>query len=299
VYAHKSSWNLLPNRGHSAPPGPPLAYDRDLAVIGPMARTATDLTRMLGLLAGPDETTTGVAYRLTMPPARHEDLAGFRILVLDTHPLLPTSWEVRSAIDDLATGLAAAGASVSRHSTRLPDQAEQARVYMRLLFAASGSFFPPELYGQIGAAAARLNPGDDSLAAQRIRGVVLSYRDWVATDAVRARLRAQWREFFAEFDVVVCPASPTTAFPHDQSPDQFARTIAIDGVEHDYADQLVWAGIATAPGLPATVAPIARSAGGLPIGVQLVGPMFEDYTPLRLAELIEREFGGFTPPPLG
>jgi amidase len=61
----------------------------------------------------------------------------------------------------------------------------------------------------------------------------------------------------------------------------------------------VWAGIATAPGLPATVAPIARSAGGLPIGVQLVGPMFEDYTPLRLAELIEREFGGFTPPPLG
>jgi amidase len=34
----------------------------------------------------------------------------------------------------------------------------------------------------------------------------------------------------------------------------------------------------------------------LPVGVQIVGPWLEDRTPLRLAELIEREFGGFVPP---
>ncbi|GAA1176040.1 hypothetical protein GCM10009608_10200 [Pseudonocardia alaniniphila] len=44
-------------------------------------------------------------------------------------------------------------------------------------------------------------------------------------------------------------------------------------------------------------APIGRSAEGLPGGVQLVGPTVEDHTPLRLAELLEREFDGFTPPP--
>ena len=32
---------------------------------------------------------------------------------------------------------------------------------------------------------------------------------------------------------------------------------------------------------------------GLPVGVQMVGPWLEDPTPLKLAELIEREFGGF------
>jgi amidase len=36
---------------------------------------------------------------------------------------------------------------------------------------------------------------------------------------------------------------------------------------------------------------------GLPIGVQLIGLMYEDRTPLRFADLLEREFGGFTAPP--
>jgi amidase len=34
---------------------------------------------------------------------------------------------------------------------------------------------------------------------------------------------------------------------------------------------------------------------GLPVGVQIVGPWLEDRTSLKLAELIEREFGGFVP----
>jgi amidase len=62
-------------------------------------------------------------------------------------------------------------------------------------------------------------------------------------------------------------------------------------------DQLVWPGVATVPGLPATAVPIGRSADGLPIGVQIVGPAFEDHTPIAFATLLEREFGGFVPPP--
>jgi amidase len=50
-------------------------------------------------------------------------------------------------------------------------------------------------------------------------------------------------------------------------------------------------------GLPATAAPIGRSPEGLPIGMQIIGPALEDRTTLRFAELIEQEFGGFTPPP--
>src|SRR5205085_10891592 len=63
-------------------------------------------------------------------------------------------------------------------------------------------------------------------------------------------------------------------------------------------DQLAWPGIASLPGLPATAIPIGLSPEGLPVGVQIIGPWLEDRTPLKLAELIEREFGGFVPPPL-
>ena len=90
---------------------------------------------------------------------------------------------------------------------------------------------------------------------------------------------------------------PTAAFPHDHSSPMWARHIEIDGKEYPYFDQLVWPGVATAPGLPATVAPIDRSETDLPIGVQIIGPYLEDRTTITFAHLIEREFGGFEPPP--
>ena len=131
-------------------------------------------------------------------------------------------------------------------------------------------------------------PYNIDLTAERLRGAVLA----------RAGLRARWRKLFGQWDVVICPTMPTPPYPHDHSIPDYARHIDIDGKEYPYQDQLVWAGVATAPGLPATAAPIDRSDTGLPIGVQIVGPWLEDRTPLKLAELIEREVGGFIPPPM-
>jgi amidase len=45
------------------------------------------------------------------------------------------------------------------------------------------------------------------------------------------------------------------------------------------------------------VMPIARSAEGLPIGMQIIGPYLEDRTTIAFAEFAEREFGGFVAPP--
>jgi amidase len=231
-------------------------------------------------------------------PPRYDRLADYRVLVLDTHPLVPSSTTVRGAIERLAVQLDSAGAKVERNSTVLPDLVEDARIYMRLLLALTAASYPADLYSQMRAAARTVATTDASLASERTRGSVLSYRDWIATDALRTRKRAEWGRLFQEFDVVLCPVSPTPAFPHDHSPDQWSRSIVIDGVKHDYADQLVWAGIASASGLPATVAPIGRSDDGLPIGVQIIGPMFEDRTPIRFAQLIEEHFSAFNPPPL-
>ncbi len=64
-----------------------------------------------------------------------------------------------------------------------------------------------------------------------------------------------------------------------------------------YDNQVVWAAVATSTGLPATVAPIGHGESGLPIGVQIIGGYLEDRTTIAFAGLIERAFGGFTPPP--
>jgi amidase len=298
IYAHKPTFALVPARGHTVPPFPPLPFERDLSVIGPMARGAADLKLLLDVIAGPDELEAGVAYRLALPAARHGNFKGFRVLVLDNHPLLPTAAGIRAAIETLAGQLTKAGANVVRDSPLLPDLAAASRLYMRMLVSILAASYPPELYAEIAAKGATLDANDSSLAAERIRGVLLSHRDWVFADGGRSRLRAQWRELFKNFDAVICPIMPTPAFPHDHSPDQEQRHIVIDGKNFPYVDQLVWPGIATLPGLPATSIPVAISDDGLPIGLQIIGPWLEDRTPLKLAELIEREFGGFIPPPM-
>ena len=296
VYAHKPTFALAPSRGHTPPPIQPLPLDRDLAVIGPMARSAADLALLLDTIAGPDPMEAGKAYRLELPAPRHTTLKDFRVLVVDTDPVMPTDKVIRGTIDKLATNLDKAGVKIERNSPLLPDFAASSRLYMRMLMSFLGATFPPEIYAGAQVGAAKLPPGETSLAAERLRGIALSHRNWVMDEGARARLRAQWRGLFRTFDVVICPIMPTPAYPHDHSPEQESRRILIDGEPHAYSDQLAWPGIATLPGLPSTAIPTGFSPDGLPVGVQIVGPWLEDRTPLKLAELIEREFGGFVPP---
>jgi len=297
IFAHKPTYDLAPPRGHIPPGVPPLPGSVDLAVIGPMARTAKDLETLLDAIAGPDELENGVAYRLALPPPRHGRIADFGVLIIDSHPLSPTDESVAGPIRELAGRLEKAGASVARQSDLLPDPSAAARLYMRLLFATLAARWPAETRARLSEAAAKLEPSDHSLRAERLRGACATFQDWIMDHSQRLGLRARWRALFAEFDAVLCPVTQTPAFPHDHSNDQEARRILINGAPHPYLDMLIWAGVATLPGLPATALPIGRSPEGLPIGAQIIGPWLEDRTPLHLAHLIEREFGGFQPPP--
>ncbi len=295
IYAHKPTLALVPMGGHIVPGT--VLRENGLSVVGPMARSAADLSLALEAAAGPDERHEGIGYRLALPAPRHRQLKDFRVLVIDDHPLLPTAKAMRTAIERLSQRLGKAGVKVGRASPLLPDLADSGRLYMRLLMTALAVRWPPDVYEQAVTAAKALKPDDRSLAAERSRGAVLSYRDWAAADAARVKLQQQWNALFREWDVVVCPPMPTPAFTSDHLTPIPERHIDIDGNGYAYFDQMVWPGIATTPGLPATAAPIGLSDTGLPVGVQIVGPYLEDRTPLVFAELMEREFGGFVPPP--
>jgi amidase len=69
VYAHKPTYALVASRGHTPPPFAPLPLERDLAVVGPMARSAKDLALAFEVLAGPDRRAkaSATAWRCRRP----------------------------------------------------------------------------------------------------------------------------------------------------------------------------------------------------------------------------------------
>jgi amidase len=288
VFSHKPTLDLVPQRGSGPPQIPAVPVRGDLAVYGPMARCAADLAL---------ELMEGVGYKLGLPPPRHEKLADFRVLVIDTHPLCPTTDSIKGALNGLADRLAKLGCRVLRESPRLPDLARTTRTYGELLAAVYSLDLSPDDRARIDAAAKALSPEDQSLAAYRLRGISANHSEWIRASRVRAALRGQWFYLFQEVDIVLCPPMPSLAFPHDHTP-QRSRQLDIDGSKIPYNDQMAWAGIATLNGLPATTMPNGRSESGLPIGVQIIGGYLEDRNTIAFAGLIEREFGGFTPPPI-
>ncbi|WP_309605593.1 amidase family protein [Phenylobacterium sp.] len=268
VYGHKPSFDLIPVRGHQ-PPGTQGGGGLPLAVVGPLARTARDLTLALDVVAGPDFPLS-MAYRLDLPGARHAGLSDFRILIIDRHPSASVDAEICAALATLGGRLEALGARVDRESNLLPDLAAAQATYGALL----------------GVAMSRGGPEPSTVTAH----------EWMALLDAQVAVRRQWRGLFETFDVVVAPAFGQVAFLHTDEPDRNRRTLEIDGKPTPYFAQLAWPGLATLANLPATAVPIGRTLAGLPIGVQIVGPYLEDRTTLAFAELLEREFGGFQPP---
>ncbi|MFZ5670420.1 MAG: amidase family protein [Pseudomonadota bacterium] len=268
VYGHKPSYGAVPLAGHTPPgiEGPDIV----LAVVGPMARTAADLDLALGVMAGPPD-ADAVGYRLAFPPPRHGRIADHRVLILDRHPLATVDEEIRGALEALGDRLEDLGATVDRDSDLTPDLAEAHGIYLQMLNTAM-------TLGQPGAKPPNAH-------------------EWLGLQGAQHAIARQWRRLFEAYDVVLTPAHGSLAFPHDASPDMGARTLTLNGEATPYFSQLAWPGLATLPGLPATAAPIGLSAGGLPMGVQIIGPWLEDRTPIAFAGLLEREFGGFRRPP--
>ena len=137
-----------------------------------------------------------------------------------------------------------------------------------------------------------LEPSPDYLPPARMKRAV----DATAAEAASAisrrfAMRAAWGRWFEDHDAFLMPADFVPAFPHDHGEPSSARVLPTPEGPRRYDDQLFWISFATMTGLPATVAPIGLTPGGLPVGIQIVGPWLEDATPIFVAEALEKEFG--------
>ena len=131
-----------------------------------------------------------------------------------------------------------------------------------------------------------------SSMAKTARGASLLARDWVVVNARRQFMRQQWRAFFRNYDVILCPVCVQPALKHDHRPFH-ERSLMINGREREYWDSTLWAGPAVMANLPSTSTPIGLTKSGLPVGLQVTGPYLEDKTCIEVAKMIRDVRGGF------
>jgi amidase len=137
------------------------------------------------------------------------------------------------------------------------------------------------------------NPNDVAAAA-----AVEPHARWLHETQHRLAFRALWQNYFESHDVFLLPTAFTTAFPHDHSEPMDRRVVNTPEGPRPYArDMASWISVATLAGLPATVAPVGLTAAGLPAGIQIIAPMWEDGTSIEFAALLADVVGGFTAPP--
>jgi amidase len=293
VYGHKPSWGIVPRTGQALP-WQTAAVDID--VVGPLARSADDLALALSVMAGPDE-IEAAGWQLRLTPPRQKRLRDFKVALMLDAPDIAVDREVQDRLQALADFLSRQKAKVDDRARPDIDTGEAFAVYTRLLRAATSDRQSDADFEQNATIARGLAVSDQSYYARATRAAVLSHRDWLAANETRHRMRRAWAEFFTRYDLLLCPVAGTAAFPHDQKGERYARTLVVNGQRVPVTDHLFWAGYTGAFYLPSTAAPCGFTPGGLPVGVQIVGPQYGDLRCLAFARLLEREFQSFVPPP--
>jgi amidase len=271
VYGLKPSVGIVPLSGFQPPgPPPPPSDMMYMSAVGPLGRSPRDLRTALSVTGGP-ENQMAKAYSWALAPPRHARLEDFRVGVVLDHEYSPVSSEVTAPLSNAVDALARAGATVVEG---WPAGVDPVRNYESFGFHVQ-SFF------------AFQQPGED----------FAKFSEFIDHENCRMTARAAWNRYFDDIDVFLCPVNFTPAFPHDTRPFE-QRTITTPEGERPYNDQAFWVSHASLPGLPAVAAPIGRTPGGLPVGAQIMGPLYEDDTAITFAELFTDVIGGYEPPPL-
>ncbi len=294
VCGHKPTWGIVSQAGH-LPPAPGTLSATDLSVVGPLARDVEDLEIALGVLAG----AAGHAargWRLELPAPRATTFADLRLAFWLDDPAYPVDTEVGAVLEAAADAVRGAGAQVvdARPAVVLPDVV---RLYQQFLYPILLSTMGKRSFENMVTLAESLPDDDDRPLARTARFATQRYRDWVFAGEKREQLRALMAEYFVDVDALLMPVAMVPAIPHDHSEPFPERVIAVNGAVRPYTDLMAWVALATLTHLPATVVPVGRTASGLPVGIQIVGPYLEDRTTLAVGRLVERLLGGFVPPP--
>lgn len=302
VFGHKTSHGCISLQGHI--PGPPgTLAEPDLAVAGPMARSAKDLALMLDVLtAAPSHLQAG--WKMQWPQPSHQNLKDYKILLWADDRYCPVDDATRAAFSLLQLQLTQAGAHVDRANPQGLGLAQVVPLYFSRLGSVVSGTHTALQRGVMGLLAPVLRHawrwlGAPPYAHAFFQGCSQSHCAWQSQTERVLALRAQFLKTFDQYDVVLMPNAMTAAFAHDHSSPISRRKLTVDGLMRPYSDMFCWIAPATLFGLPATTAPMGLNAQGMPLGVQIVGGPYQDTNTIHFAGLLEALLGGFSRPPGG
>ena len=241
---------------------------RHMSCVGPLARTVDDLSLLYQIIAGPDGIDTDV------PPVPVEvmplpEFKQMRVAVAPNFPGFPLADQIRNTIVDLAQQL------------------------MPLCLAVEEAPLPAlDFHADLANAGEIIRMMIDAAQPQG-QAAPTSYAEYMSALQHRDRSIAAWENFFAKWDVLLCPPAMLAAFPHCEP----GSPLQVDGQETVY-----WLGNAHTTlfnysGHPALVMPCGLNSDGLPIGVQLVGKRWGEARLLAVAKMITQITGDFQRPP--
>ncbi|MGY1814026.1 amidase [Blastococcus sp. SYSU D00820] len=247
-----------------------------LSSVGPMARTVRDTAVLLDVIAGIDPEDPGSVPWAGSPRLTGTDLAGADL----------TRLRIAYSVD---LGQAVVDPEVERvfraAVTRLADlgcRVEERHVAGPELVPLWGAIAGPECFASEGPLLdrwrAELAPGTEALVEA---GRAVSAAEYLDAQHRRALLQRDWEAFLsAEADVLLTPVAEVPAYPVDEGP-----PATIGGRPCGDPDAEEWTRLALLPNLtrqPALAVPVGHTAGGLPVGMQIVARRFRDDLCLRV-----------------
>ena len=253
-------------------PAYPLSAMGLLAHIGPMARTVADAALMLTMLSGPDHRDP-----YALPPENRNyveglegGVQGWRIAYSPTLGYARVDPEIAAAVSEAVRQFEALGAVVEEVDAIFPTPREA----LFTLWAAGAA----NLLGAYPAERrALVDPG---LLATAAEGARISAVDYLGADLVRTALGQQMAEFHRKYDLLLTPMMPVSALPVGQDlHDPATERHWIDWSPFSYPFNMTRQ--------PAASIPCGLTHAGLPIGLQIVGPLYADARVLQAARAFE------------
>ena len=295
VYGHKPTWGVVPMAGHQLP-GVRCIDSLDIAVAGPLARSAADLQMAMQVLTTPLQHFGPLGWTPAQWRPRLKTPRQCRVAIVYDDAQARVDDSIQQRLHALADFLRAQGLTVLEDH-RPVESAQSHRVYTHLLRAATGAWLDDATFARFERLAKQSDPAMDTMRERTWRGSTLTHRDWVEFDQQRAVLRQRWRAYFESVDLLITPVATSPAFVHQHQGERWERMLQVNGQDQPHTDSLFWAGYPGVVGLPATAIPIGRSPEGLPVGAQIIGDSFADPLCLQMAQWLEAEWLGFCPPP--
>lgn len=301
VCGHKSSLNIVPFQG-AIPPVPFLVSPainleglNDLAVVGPLARSAADLKLELEIIGGPAP-EEAVARHWKLPRPHKTKLKDYKIGYVTDDPFCPVTPEIATIMSNTVQSLRKEGVKMKEGWPEGIAPAEVFDIYFKLMaaFVAQSPAFTDAVISRM---SLLLQTPYGDYQQNFVDGLMISHKDWYSLGVRRLASRLAWQEYFQEYDAFLMPANCVPAFTHNHDRNMWGRVIESPDHPRYYGEAFKWVSIATLAGLPVTVIPVGKTKTNLPVGIQIMGPYLEDGTSLDLAIKMEDILGGFTPPP--